>query len=123
MVDGHLLTGDLARIDERGRVYITGRKKLLIDVGAYKVNPLEVEQELARHPGVAECVVVGVALSDTIQRLRAVCVARDGAHAPTAEELRVFLRGRLSANKVPRMIDFAAALPKGPTGKVLRDRV
>lgn len=122
MVDGHLLTGDLARIGPDGRVRITGRLKLLIDVGAYKVNPLEVEAVLATHPVVKECVVVPVAASETVQRLRAVVVARDGVAPPASEELRRFLRERLSPIKVPRVVEIVASLPKTPTGKVIRDR-
>jgi len=123
LVDGHLLTGDLARIGADGRITITGRQKLLIDVGAYKVNPLEVENELRTHPGVAECVVVAVAASETVQRLRAVVAIRDGEPRPTADGLRQFLRERLSPIKVPRIIEFVDSLPKSPTGKVLRDQV
>ena len=123
LVDGHLLTGDLARIDASGRIWITGRLKMLIDVGAYKVNPLEVEGVLNTHPGVAECVVVPLPASETVQRLRAVVVLRESAMPPTAATLRRFLRERLSAIKVPRVVEIAAALPKSPTGKVYRDRV
>lgn len=123
LVDGHLLTGDLARIDAQGRVWITGRLKLLIDVGAYKVNPLEVEMILAQCPDVAECVVVPVQASDTLQRVRAVVVPRDRNRPPSTESLRRFLRERLSAIKVPRVIDLVDSLPKTPTGKVQRDLV
>ncbi len=123
LVDGHLLTGDLARIDASGRIWITGRLKMLIDVGAYKVNPLEVEGVLNTHPGVAECVVVPLAASETVQRLRAVVVLRESALPPTAAALRRFLRERLSSIKVPRVVEIVAALPKSPTGKVYRDRV
>jgi len=122
-VDNRFLTGDLARIGFDGRVYITGRLKLLIDIGAYKVNPLEVEAELARHPGVAECVVVPLAASDTVQRLRAVYVPSNPEIPPCADELRRFLRGRLSANKVPRVFEIVPALPRSPAGKIRRNRV
>jgi acyl-coenzyme A synthetase/AMP-(fatty) acid ligase len=123
LVDGHFLTGDLAVMDRAGRVHITGRLKMLIDVGAYKVNPLEVEAVLGSHPGVAECVVVPIAASESVQRLRAVVVLVQREAQPTARELRHFLQERLSAIKVPRVVEFAMELPKSPTGKVLRDRV
>lgn len=122
-IDGHLLTGDLARIDVDGRVFITGRLKLLIDVGAFKVNPLEVEAELAKHADVAECVVVPLVMSDTINRLRAVYVPSDPSRPDSSEALRRFMRERLSPNKVPRVVERASSLPKSPTGKILRDRV
>jgi len=123
LVDGHWLTGDLARIGIDGRITITGRLKLLIDVGAYKVNPLEVESVLSTHPGIFECVVVPVAASETVQRLRAVVASRAGEPQPTADGVRQFLRERLSPIKVPRIIEFVDSLPKSPTGKVLRDQV
>lgn len=123
LVDGHLLTGDLAVIDHTGRVHITGRLKNLIDVGAYKVNPLEVEAVLGSHPRVAECVVVPIAASESVQRLRAVVVLVEQDAQPTARELRRFLQERLSAIKVPRVVEIVKALPKSPTGKLLRDRV
>jgi acyl-coenzyme A synthetase/AMP-(fatty) acid ligase len=123
LVDGHLLTGDLAKIDDAGRAWITGRLNLLIDVGAYKVNPLEVEGVMCEHPNVAECVVVSLSASETVQRLRAVVVLRDPCQPVESEELRRFLRERLSPIKVPRVVEVVSALPKAPTGKVLRDQV
>jgi len=118
--DGHLLTGDLGRVDDQGRLHITGRIKLLIDTGGVKVNPLEVESALAAHPGVAECVVGPLPLSDTVTRVRATFVARDGACPPSAEELRAFLKRTLSPVKVPRVFECVDSLPKSPVGKVLR---
>lgn len=123
LMDGHLLTGDLAKIDDAGRVWITGRLSLLIDVGAYKVNPVEVEGVMCEHPNVAECVVVALFASETVQRLRAVVVLRDPGEPVAPEELRRFLRERLSPIKVPRVVEVVSALPKAPTGKVLRNRV
>lgn len=119
-VDGHFLTGDLARIDPQGRIWISGRLKMLIDVGAYKVNPLEVESVLADHPAVAECVVVPLTASETVQRLRAMVVPRDAARPPSSRQLRAFLSERLSAVKVPRVIDIVGSLPRSPAGKVIR---
>jgi len=58
--DGYFLSGDLGTLDDEGRLTITGRKKLLIEVGGYKVDPIEVEDVVGAHPGVAEAVVVGV---------------------------------------------------------------
>ena len=121
--DGYFLTGDLARLDACGALTITGRIKLLIDVGALKVNPLEVESVLAQHEGVQDCVVVAAPVTDTISRVRAIVVATESARPPSAESLRQFARARLSAHKVPRVIEFAKALPKSPTGKILRRQI
>lgn len=120
--DGYWHSGDLGRYDAQGKLHITGRLKLLIDVGPEKVNPLEVESALRDHPAVAECVVKPVPVTETVCRLRAVVVVAAGA-AATAEELRLFLRDRLSAYKVPRVFEFRTDLPRSPTGKVLRREV
>ena len=123
MVNGHFRTGDIARIDTRGRCFITGRLKLLIDVGGFKVNPLEVEAALREHPGVSDCAVLPLPLSDTLCRVRAVVVPADAAAPPSGRDLRAFLRERLAPPKIPRVIDFAESLPRTPLGKLQRDRV
>lgn len=123
LVDGHLLTGDLARRDSQGRHTITGRLKLLIDSGGFKVNPLEVEHALSEHPGVAECAVVGLALSDTIQRLFAFVVAKEPGRPPGDRELRAFLRERLAPTKIPRGFRLVEKLPRSAMGKLLRDQL
>jgi long-chain acyl-CoA synthetase len=123
LVGGHFLTGDLGHLDAHGALVVTGRLKLLIDVGGLKVNPLEVEGVLAQHPWVAECVVVPMAVTATVSRLKAVIVAREagnGEPAPTVQALRAFVKARLSAYKVPRVFEFRPSLPKSATGKTLR---
>jgi acyl-CoA synthetase (AMP-forming)/AMP-acid ligase II len=120
--DGYFLTGDLGRLDAHGNLTVTGRTKLLIDVGGRKVNPLEVEAVLCQHPLVERCVVVPVPVSETVSRLKAVVVARrDAELAP--EALRQFARERLVAYKVPRIIEIRSSLPMSKTGKVLRHLV
>lgn len=121
LVDGYFRTGDLGRLDDRGALHITGRLKLLIDVGGVKVNPLEVETVLAAHPQVNECVVVPDPVSPTINRVKAVLTATSNDIDPS--ELRAFLRPRLAAHKIPRTFEVRAELPKSPTGKVLRREV
>lgn len=120
MVDGHFLTGDLGRLDDAGRLSITGRLKLVIDVGEMKVNPQEVERALDQHAGVLESLVLPLELSPTITRLRALVVARDPLAAPSESELKTFLRTRLSPAEVPRVIECVESLPRTPTGKVIR---
>lgn len=123
LVDGHLLTGDLARVDAAGRLTITGRLKQLIDAGGFKVNPLEVESMLSEHPEVVECAIVPLVLSDTIQRLTALVVPRDPAKPPADSELRGFLRVRLAPIKIPRRFEMVETLPRSPLGKLLRDKL
>ncbi len=123
MIDGHFLTGDLGVLDERGRLTITGRRKLIVDVGGYKVNPAEVEAALEMHPQIAACVVAPLPVSDTVTRLRAVYEVRGGGEGPDERELRAFLRERLSPYKIPRVFNRVDALPRTASGKVMRDRL
>ncbi|MDP9174902.1 MAG: acyl--CoA ligase [Planctomycetota bacterium] len=117
--DGYFLTGDLGFLDSFGNLSIAGRLKLLIDVGGQKVNPLEVEKVLAEHPAVAECVVLPMPVSPTVTRLKAVVTARAGLEV-TPEMLRSFAKERLSAFKVPRVIEIRNTLPRSSAGKVIR---
>jgi len=121
--EGYFFTGDLARLGADGAVTVTGRIKLLIDVGALKVNPLEVETVLAQHEGVEDCVVVPMPVTETIARVRALVVPADRDRPPSVESIRRFARSRLSAHKVPRVVEIVESLPKSPTGKVLRRQI
>jgi acyl-CoA synthetase (AMP-forming)/AMP-acid ligase II len=123
LVDGHLLTGDLARREPGGQVTITGRLKHLIEVGGGKVNPLEVEAALREHPAIADCAVTALHLSDTIARVRALFIPASAESPPTPRELRAFLKQRLAPHKIPRTFDAVAALPRSPLGKLLRDQL
>lgn len=117
---GFFATGDLGRVDAHGNLVITGRLKLLIEVGGQKVNVLEVEEALMRHPSVGEAAVVAVRVSETVSRMKAFVTPRELGELPVPEELRRFLRERLSAFKVPREIEVRAELPRSASGKVLR---
>jgi long-chain acyl-CoA synthetase len=121
--EGHFLTGDLGRLDAFGNLTVTGRIKLLIDVGGLKVNPLEVEEVLSQHAGVASCVVVPVRASETVSRLKAIVTPTPGVCAPTPESLRKHARAKLAGYKVPRVFEIRDSLPKSPTGKILRHLV
>lgn len=120
LTKGFFLTGDLGRLDDAGRLAITGRVKLQIDVGGLKVNPIEVECVLAEFPGVSECAVVPMRMAQTVNRLRALVVPDRGRGALDVAELRRFARARLAAHKVPRLIEVRDALPRSSTGKIHR---
>ena len=117
---GFFPSGDLARFDSHGNLFITGRLKFLIDVGGLKVNPMEVEQAIAQHPDVAACVVVPMRVTETIARLKAIVTPARRGRMPSPEELRRFARQRLSPHKVPRVFEVRDVLPRSSTGKVLR---
>ena len=116
---GFLRTGDLGRLDVDGGLTLTGRIKLLIDVGGQKVNPLEVEDVLAEHPEVAEAVVVPVPWSDTSERHTAVIIPEAGC-SPDPVDLRRFAHQHLSGYKVPRTFRVRREVPRSATGKILR---
>jgi len=122
-VDGFYPTGDLARLDDHGNLIITGRAKLLIDVGGLKVNPLEVEQVLMQHPAVGDCIVIPVRQSETVVRLKAIVTQRSADQPISIELLRQFARDRLASYKVPRSFEVRANLPRTQTGKILRQQV
>jgi long-chain acyl-CoA synthetase len=116
--DGRYFTGDLGSLDEDGLVYLAGRKKLLIEVGGYKVDPIEVQDVVCAHPSVSEAIVVGGGAEiEGEEIVKAVVVA---GSACDEGELIAFCRERLANYKVPRMVEFRDEIPTSPTGKVLR---
>ncbi|MEV0702412.1 long-chain fatty acid--CoA ligase [Saccharopolyspora sp. NPDC050389] len=117
LADGWLQTGDLGRLDGDGYLYIVDRAKDLIIRGGYNVYPREVEEVLYQHPDIVEVAVIGVPDERYGEEVAAVITARPGAEiAP--EELRAWAKEQLSAYKVPHLIRFVDALPKGATGKI-----
>lgn len=115
-------TGDLARIDEQGYVFIVGRLKELIIRGGYNVYPSEVEQTLQRHPRIRQAVVVGLSDDRVGQEIAAVVVPHPDTEV-TEDEVKDYARAELSAYKCPRIVKIAAQLPHSTTGKVLRREV
>lgn len=118
-VDGFFFTGDMGYHDADGDLYITERKKLLINVAGYKVDPLEVEDVLARHPAVQDVVVIGVPHPGYGEEVKAVIVTRPDPTV-TPEELVQHAASHLAEYKVPRRVEFIAEIPRSPLGKVLR---
>jgi long-chain acyl-CoA synthetase len=119
LVDGWLLTGDVARMDEDGYFYIVDRKKEMIDVSGFKVLPREVEEVLFMHPKVLEAVAAGVPDAHRGETVKAWLVLKEGQQA-TAEEIIDFCKLHLASFKVPRQVEFRAELPKTIVGKYLR---
>jgi fatty-acyl-CoA synthase len=119
MMEGYFSVGDLARRDRDGRYHIEGRKRDMIISGGVNVYPAEVEAALEGHPAVGEVAVVGVPDKEWGERVRAFVVKRPGREA-TEDELKAFCRERLAGPKVPRDFVFMDALPRNPTGKILK---
>jgi fatty-acyl-CoA synthase len=119
MLDGYFSVGDLARVDENGRVYIEGRRRDMIICGGTNVYPAEVEAAIDAHPDIEESAVVGAPDADLGEHVRAFVVLKQGRELGE-DALRAFLRKELSGLKVPREIVFMAELPRNLSGKVLK---
>jgi long-chain acyl-CoA synthetase len=116
--DGFLRTGDIARIDERGYIYIVDRKKDMIIVSGFNVYPNEVEDVVMSHPGVHEVGAVGVADPKSGEAVKIVVVRKD--QSLTEAELIAHCRKFLTGYKTPRYVEFRDTLPRTPIGKILR---
>jgi acyl-CoA synthetase (AMP-forming)/AMP-acid ligase II len=118
--DGSILTRDMGYLDEDGFIYLVDRKDDMIVSGGYNVWPTELEEALQRHPAVAEACVFGVPDEKWGETPKAVVVLRDGASA-TAADLMAHVREIVGSVKKVTSIEFAPALPRTATGKVLRN--
>ncbi|WP_119677935.1 long-chain-fatty-acid--CoA ligase [Indioceanicola profundi] len=119
LLDGRLHTGDVGFMDEDGFTFIVDRIKDMILAGGYNVYPRNVEEALYQHPGVAECIVLGVPDPYRGQTVKAYVKLRDG-YAPTPEELKGFLKDKLSPIEMPKQFEFRDELPKTMVGKLSR---
>ena len=117
--DGWVFTGDMARADEDGFIYLVDRKNDLIVSGALNVYPSEVERVLQTHPAIYECAVIGVPSEQWGEAVKAIVVLHPGTNA-TAEELIAHCGAQLAGFKKPKTVDFVEKLPRNLTGKILR---
>jgi acyl-CoA synthetase (AMP-forming)/AMP-acid ligase II len=120
--EGWLNTGDMARQDVDGALFIVGRTKELIIRSGFNVYPLEVETALNAHPGVTQSAVVGRLVEGGNEKVVAF-VEADSGHAPSAQDLHDYLALRLSPYKRPAEIVIMKALPAAATGKVLKGQL
>ncbi|MDT4943159.1 MAG: long-chain acyl-CoA synthetase [Pseudonocardiales bacterium] len=120
--DGWFFTGDMARQDEDGFYFIVDRKKDMIIRGGYNIYPREIEEVLYEHDAVAEAAVIGTPHPELGEEVAAVVALKPGATA-TAEELRDYVKAKVAAYKYPRHVQIVDALPKGPTGKILKREI
>jgi acyl-CoA synthetase (AMP-forming)/AMP-acid ligase II len=117
--EGWMHTGDLAYMDDRGYVYIVDRLKDMIITGGENVYSTEVENALAKHPGVASCAVIAVPDPQWGERVHAVIVPRPDVRL-TLDELQAFCRDYIAGYKVPRSVEIVDALPVSGAGKILK---
>jgi long-chain acyl-CoA synthetase len=117
--EGWFRTGDAGYLDDDGYLYINDRVKDMIISGGENVYPGQVENVLMSHPGIADVAVIGVPSERWGETPKAVVVAADAA-SPTAAEIIEYCRARLASYKCPTSVDFVAALPRNPAGKILK---
>jgi long-chain acyl-CoA synthetase len=120
--DGWFHSGDVARRDEDGFYFIVDRKKDMIIRGGYNVYPREIEEVFYEHPAIGEAAVIGVPHAELGEEVAAVVALKPGASA-TPDELRDYVKSKVAAYKYPRQVRIVDALPKGPTGKILKREI
>jgi acyl-CoA synthetase (AMP-forming)/AMP-acid ligase II len=115
--DGWLHTGDMAKVDRDGYVFIVDRKKDMIISGGENISSKEVEEVIFRHPAVHEAAVIGVPDEEWGESVKAVVALKPGLKA-TEQEIIDFCKDFLSSFKKPKSVDFVDELPKNPAGKI-----
>ncbi|MEH7416298.1 long-chain fatty acid--CoA ligase [Neobacillus drentensis] len=117
--EGWLYTGDIAKVDEDGYLYIVDRKKDLIIASGYNIYPRDIEEVLYEHPAVQEAVCIGVPDPYRGEDVKAVVVLKAGSMA-AEQEIIQYCKQNMAAYKVPRIVEFRDQLPKTGVGKILR---
>lgn len=118
--DGWLRTGDMAKMDKDGYLYIVDRKKDMLIVRGMNVYPREVEEVLSTHPKIAECAVIGIPDEQRGEVPKAIITLKENVTA-TEKELRRFCHEKIAMYKNPKHFEFRNDLPKTPTGKIMKE--
>ena len=124
-VNDWLKTGDMARQDEDGYIWFSGRLDDVITSAGYRMGPAEIEDCIMKHPGVAMVAVVGIPDPVRTEIVKAFIVpATDSYPDPSlAGDIQDFVKSRLAAHEYPRQIEFVTELPMTPTGKIMRRKL
>lgn len=120
--DGWLYTGDMAKVDSDGYVYIVDRKKDMIISGGENISSKEVEEVILQHPAVQEAAVIGIPDEEWGESVKALVVLKPGKSA-TEKEIIDFCMDSLSSFKKPKSVEFLDELPKNPAGKILKSEL
>ncbi|WP_423798554.1 acyl-CoA synthetase [Neobacillus sp. SAB-20_R2A] len=118
--NGWFYTGDLAKFDEDGFIYIVDRKKDMIITGGENVYPIEIEQVLYRHPNIREAAIIGYPDEKWGESIKAVVALKDSSQKITVADLEKFLDGKIARFKMPKQLEIVEALPRNATGKILK---
>jgi acyl-CoA synthetase (AMP-forming)/AMP-acid ligase II len=119
LVDGWLHTGDAGYLDDEGFLYLSDRLKDMIVSGGENIYPREIEEVISAMPGVLEAAVIGVPDTRWGESVKA-CVVAEPGHDLTVDDVITWCRDHLATFKAPRSVDFLDALPRNPSGKVLK---
>jgi len=117
--NGWLYTGDMAKFDHDGYVYIAGRKKEMVNVRGLNVYPREIEEVLYQNPKIKEAAVIGIPDPHRGEVPKGFVVLQDNTQASEREIIQ-YLRQRLASYKIPKNVEFRRSLPKNTTGKILK---
>jgi long-chain acyl-CoA synthetase len=117
--NGWLRTGDMAKMDEDGYLYLVERKKDLIIRGGFNIYPRDIEEVLYKHPAIQDAVAIGVPDPVMGEEVKVYIVLKEGK-AATAEEILSYCQDQLAKNKLPKYIEFIKTIPRNPMGKILR---
>ncbi len=117
--NGWLYTGDIGHVDDDGYTYIVDRKKEMIKYKGFGIAPAEIESLLMEHPAVMDSAVIGIPDDEAGELPKGFVVIRPG-HSATPEEILDFANGKLAGYKKVHIIEFIDAIPKVPSGKILR---
>ena len=117
--DGWLYTGDIAIRDEDGYIFIVDRKKDMIIAGGFNIYPREIDEVLYQHPKISEGVCIGIPDDYRGETVKAYVVLKPG-ETLTEKEIIAFCKEKLTAYKVPKVVEFRESLPKSAVGKILR---
>jgi len=117
--DGWLHTGDIAQMDSEGYLYIMDRKKDMIISGGENIYPAEIEDELLANPKIADVAVIGYPHEKWGEAVKAIIVVKPGEQL-TEKELIEWCQGKIGRFKIPKQVVFTEAIPRTPTGKILK---
>jgi long-chain acyl-CoA synthetase len=120
--DGLVTLGDVGYLDKDGYLFICDRARDMVISGGVNIYPAEIEMALLAMPGVRDCAVFGIPDAEFGEKLCAY-IEPDPSMPLSASEVASFLRGRLADFKVPRVIEFAAALPREDSGKIIKRKL